>query len=98
MSCRIYYRAFIYTFVFLLMSLVQSTFGQSYPSRPIKFIAPFPPGGTSDVLGRLIAQKLSEGLGQPVILENRPGASGNIGHDLAAKAKSRWLHASSFEQ
>jgi tripartite-type tricarboxylate transporter receptor subunit TctC len=86
MSCRIHYRAFIYTFVFLLMSLVQSTFGQSYPSRPIKFIAPFPPGGTSDVLGRLIAQKLSEGLGQPVILENRPGASGNIGHDLAAKA------------
>lgn len=58
----------------------------TYPNRPIKFIAPFPPGGTSDVIGRLIAQKLSDGLGQPVIVENRPGASGNIGHEIAAKA------------
>jgi tripartite-type tricarboxylate transporter receptor subunit TctC len=62
------------------------SWAQSYPNRPIKMIAPFPPGGTSDVLGRLIAQKLSEGLGQPVIVENRPGASGNIGHEMAAKA------------
>lgn len=67
---------------------VHQALAQNYPSRPIKFIAPFPPGGTSDVLGRLIAQKLSEGLGQPVILENRPGASGNIGHEMAAKASA----------
>ncbi len=58
----------------------------TYPNRPIKFIAPFPPGGTSDVLGRIMAQKLSDALGQSVIVENRPGASGNIGHDIAAKA------------
>ena len=56
----------------------------TYPNRPIKFIAPFPPGGTSDVLGRIMAQKLSDALGQSVIVENRPGASGNIGHDIAA--------------
>ena len=88
MPCRIHYRTFICAVVLLLISPIQSTFGQSYPNRPIKFIAPFPPGGTSDVLGRLIAQKLSEGLGQPVIVENRPGASGNIGHEMAAKASA----------
>ena len=65
---------------------IPTSYAQSYPNRPIKLIAPFPPGGTSDVLGRLIAQKLSESLGQPVIVENRPGASGNIGHEMAAKA------------
>ena len=58
---------------------------QGYPSRPIKFIAPFPPGGSSDVLCRLLGAKLAEGLGQPVAVENRPGASANIGHEYAAK-------------
>ncbi len=61
-------------------------FAQGYPNRPIRLIAPFPPGGTSDVLGRLLAQKLTEGLGQPVTVENRPGAASNIGHEIAAKA------------
>ncbi len=58
----------------------------SYPSRPIKFIAPFPPGGSTDVLCRLLGLKLAEGLGQPVTVDNRPGASGNIGHEAAARA------------
>src|SRR6267378_2961726 len=57
-----------------------------YPSRPIKFIAPFPPGGSTDVLCRLLGLKLAEGLAQPVTVDNRPGASGNIGHEAAAKA------------
>ena len=56
-----------------------------YPARPIRFIAPFPPGGSSDVLCRLLGQKLSESLGQPVAVENRPGAGANIGHEFAAK-------------
>jgi tripartite-type tricarboxylate transporter receptor subunit TctC len=57
----------------------------AYPSRPIRFIAPFPPGGSSDVLCRLLGQQLTERLGQPVAVENRPGAGGNIGHEFAAK-------------
>lgn len=74
-------------FSILSIAAVSIAYAQStYPNRPIKFIAPFPPGGTSDVLGRIMAQKLSDALGQSVIVENRPGASGNIGHDIAAKA------------
>ena len=58
----------------------------AYPQRRVKLVAPFPPGGTSDVLARVIAQKLGEGLGQPVTVDNKPGAGGNIGHELVAKA------------
>ncbi|MEY2803525.1 MAG: hypothetical protein RL657_861 [Pseudomonadota bacterium] len=58
----------------------------TYPQRPIKLVAPFPPGGTSDVLSRIIAKKLGEALGQPITVDNKPGASGNIGHDFVAKS------------
>ncbi|MEA3154609.1 MAG: hypothetical protein QOK44_2198 [Betaproteobacteria bacterium] len=57
----------------------------AYPSKPLRFIAPFPPGGTTDVLSRVLAQKLSDALGRQVVVENRPGAGGNIGHEVAAK-------------
>lgn len=59
---------------------------QSYPSRPIKVIIPFPPGGPTDVLGRIVAQKLGERLGQNVVIDNKPGASGMIGADMVAKS------------
>src|SRR6266850_4101478 len=55
-----------------------------YPSKPIRFILPFPPGGGTDILGRLIAERLSAGLGQPVVTENRGGAGGNVGAEAAA--------------
>lgn len=58
----------------------------AYPNRPVRLIAPFPPGGTSDVLARLIAAKLTEGIGQTVAVDNRAGASGNIGHEAAARS------------
>ena len=59
---------------------------ESYPTKPVRFIAPYPPGGSSDVLARVIAQKLTDALGRQVIVENRPGATGNIGHELVAKS------------
>ena len=52
----------------------------SYPMKPIRFVAPFPSGGTSDVICRLLAQRMTELLGQPVVVDNRPGANANIGH------------------
>ena len=59
---------------------------ESYPARPIRFILPFPPGGPTDILGRLISERLSAQLGQPVITENRGGAGGNVGAEAAAKS------------
>ncbi len=59
---------------------------QSFPSKPIRMIVPFPAGGTTDVVARIVAQRMSEAMGQPVLVENRGGAGGAIGADLVAKA------------
>jgi tripartite-type tricarboxylate transporter receptor subunit TctC len=59
---------------------------ESYPSRPIRFIVPFPPGGGNDIVGRIVAARLGEGLGQQVVVDNRGGAGGTIGTDMTAKA------------
>ncbi len=59
---------------------------QPYPSRPIRIVAPFPAGGLVDVLARAVGEELAKTLGQPIIVENKPGAGGNIGADLVAKA------------
>src|SRR4029079_9779831 len=61
-------------------------YAQTYPTKTIRLILPFPPGGPTDIAGRAIAQKLSEQLGQPVIADNRPGATSNLGLELAAKS------------
>jgi tripartite-type tricarboxylate transporter receptor subunit TctC len=59
----------------------------SYPNKPVRIILPFPPGGSTDILGRIIGQKLSERLGQPVVPEIRPGAAGNVGAEYGARAR-----------
>jgi tripartite-type tricarboxylate transporter receptor subunit TctC len=59
---------------------------QGYPARPVKLVVPFPPGGSLDIAGRLIAQRLSETWGQAVVVENKPGAGGNIGAAFVAKS------------
>src|SRR5438067_10285710 len=59
---------------------------ESYPAKPLRFILPFPPGGGTDILGRMIAERLTAGLGQPVVTENRGGAGGNVGAEAAAKS------------
>src|SRR6266550_57025 len=58
----------------------------AYPMKPVRLIAPFPPGGATDVLCRIIAQKLSSSFGRQVVVDNRPGAAGSIGHSVAAKS------------
>src|SRR5438552_11963928 len=71
------------TVALLFSALAQA---QSYPTKPVRIIIPFPPGNTTDIMSRLIAPKMSEHLGQQVIVENRPGASGMLGLDYVAKS------------
>jgi tripartite-type tricarboxylate transporter receptor subunit TctC len=70
-----------------LLLCMGSASAQTYPSKPIRYIVPFPPGGSSDLIARAIAPKMSEKLGQPIIVENRPGAGGMLGVDQVAKAE-----------
>ncbi|MFM1987871.1 MAG: hypothetical protein RJA99_828 [Pseudomonadota bacterium] len=63
----------------------QGTEGR-WPAKPIRFVVPFPPGGGNDILARMLGPKLADGLGQPVVIENRPGAGGNLGTDQVARA------------
>lgn len=65
----------------------QVALAQPYPSKPLRIVVPFPPGGTSDILSRTIGQKLSEEWGQPVLTDNRPGAAGNVASEFVAKSK-----------
>jgi tripartite-type tricarboxylate transporter receptor subunit TctC len=68
-------------------SVVALSAHAAYPEKPIRIIVPWAPGGTADILARTVANKLHPALGQPVVVENRPGAAGNIGSELVAKSK-----------
>ena len=70
-----------------LLSALGSAHAQNYPTRPIRFVVPYPPGGTTDVLARVVAQKLTESWSQQVVVDNRPGGIAVIGTDIVAKSK-----------
>lgn len=79
-------RSTVSLFGFLLITLGQAVLGQSYPNKPIRMIVGFPPGGGTDIVARLIQPRLSEYLGQSVVIENRSGATGTVAAGLVAKS------------
>jgi len=79
-------RLFTTTVAATLALLAWPAAAQTWPAKPIKIVVPFPAGGTSDVLARMIGQKLGESWGQPVVVDNRPGSNGNLGADAVAKS------------
>src|SRR6266545_7659409 len=68
------------------ITMVQSASGQNYPAKPIHLIVPYPAGAGTDFFGRLVGQKMSELVGQAIVVENKPGAATNLGADFVAKA------------
>ena len=70
----------------LAPALLSGAYAQAFPTKSIRMIVPFPPGGTTDIIARLVAQRMTETMGQPVLVENRAGAGGSIGADVVAKA------------
>ena len=77
---------FLCTLLFTLTASAQPKPAPAYPTKPIKIVVPYAPGGTSDILARLLGQKFTGAWGQTVLVDNKPGANGNIGADFVAKA------------
>lgn len=78
--------AIVTAFAFAFAAVPKAAFAQAYPARPITIVVPYPPGGTTDALARLLQEPLQKQLGQPVIIDNRPGASAVIGTKMVARA------------
>ncbi|MBL8386391.1 MAG: tripartite tricarboxylate transporter substrate binding protein [Burkholderiales bacterium] len=79
-------RRFRATLILLAAALAPAAFAQPFPAKPVRLVVGFPPGGESDIIARLVGQKMGEGLGQAVVVENRPGASGTVAAAAVAKA------------
>jgi len=86
MNLRSQYAVLLASLVALALPAAQALAQKSYPNKAIRMIVPFAPGGSNDIMGRLVAAKWTESMGQQVVVDNRPGASGIVGTDLAAKA------------
>jgi tripartite-type tricarboxylate transporter receptor subunit TctC len=82
--------AFVNAMIGILTACVVSAgmpvFAQDYPTKPIRFVVPYPPGGGTDIIARIVQEKLTQGLGQPIIIENRGGAGGAVGTEVVAKS------------
>ena len=74
------------TALVLLSLTAPAAWAQAWPVKPVRYIVPFPPAGATDILARIVAEKLTPALGQQFMVDNRPGAAGNLGTDLAAKS------------
>src|SRR5688572_13791034 len=83
---RMTFRSLLVKTAGVLLALTTAAAAQQYPTKPIRLIIPFPPGGSNDVVGRLIAKQLEERLGRTIIVDNRAGAGGVIGTELASQA------------
>src|SRR5882672_5871527 len=82
-----HHRTLISVVGFMLLALTAAPVSaQDYPSRPLRFIVPFPPGGSTDIYARIIGPRLAEALRQQVVIDNRAGAAGALGAELAARA------------
>jgi tripartite-type tricarboxylate transporter receptor subunit TctC len=81
-------RTWLQTTLAAAASIAAPAFAQAWPGRPIKLVVPFPPGSSPDIIGRLIAEPLGHALGQTVIVDNKPGAGGNVGTAAVAKAEA----------
>jgi tripartite-type tricarboxylate transporter receptor subunit TctC len=75
-----------FAILFCVCDFTATAIAQSYPAKPIRFIVPYPPAGATDITARIVGQRMSQNMGQQVVIENRGGAAGNIGTDLAAKS------------
>src|SRR5262245_10313097 len=75
-----------FIFALLALAIVAEAGAQTFPNRPLRIINPFPPGGGVDITNRILASKLTDVIGQQVVVENRPGAAGNVGAAIAAKS------------
>src|SRR5688572_2067061 len=80
-------RCFLLSALAATLAAAAPAFAQTWPARPVSIIVPYPPGGATDVLARVMAEKLSAALGQPFIVENKAGAGGNLGAKAASMAK-----------
>ena len=85
-SRNLYKLIFLVSICFQAVWFSKTSYAQEYPNKPIKIVIPFAPGGPSDIIGRLLVQKLSENLGKPFFIENKPGAGSNIGIQQVAKS------------
>ncbi len=72
--------------IVIVLSLIAAASAQTYPTKPVRIVVPFPPGGGTDIVARAVGQKLSEALGQTFVIDNRGGAGGTIGSEAAAKS------------